>query len=144
MARNHGKKIKEKRIKFVILFNFIITVAEVSGGLLSGSLALISDALHNFSDTIAIFISYVAYLLGKKEVTYKKTYGYKRAEILAALFNSTVLIVISFFLFKEAVVRLKSPTYINRPAVPTRMGYQKARRPVSPKLRRNVGGLIRG
>lgn len=112
MAHTHGKKIKEKRVKFVILLNFIITVAEVFGGLLSGSLALISDALHNFSDTIAIFISYIAYLLGKKEVTYKKTYGYKRAEILAALFNSTVLIVISFFLFKEAVVRLKSPTYI--------------------------------
>lgn len=112
MAHVHGREIKEKRVKFVILLNFIITVTEVFGGLLSGSLALISDALHNFSDTTAIFISYIAYLLGKKEVTYKRTYGYKRAEILAALFNSTVLIIISFFLFKEAFQRLMSPTYI--------------------------------
>ncbi|MGB9720384.1 MAG: cation diffusion facilitator family transporter [bacterium] len=105
--------ISKKNVLFVILLNFIITIAEVIGGLLANSLALVSDALHNFSDGIAILISYLALRLSQRKSTVQKTFGYKRAEILAALFNSSVLIIIIFFLFKEAITRLFSPHPIN-------------------------------
>jgi cobalt-zinc-cadmium efflux system protein len=95
-----------------MLLNFLITIAEIIGGLVSGSLSLISDALHNFSDGIAIIITYIAMKLSKKPKTLKYTFGLKRAEILAAIINSSSLIVISFFLIKEAIDRLINPTPI--------------------------------
>ncbi|MCF8242568.1 MAG: cation diffusion facilitator family transporter [Melioribacteraceae bacterium] len=96
-----------------MLLNFIITAAEIIGGILSGSLALISDALHNFSDGISVIISYIAIRLTKKETTFKHTFGLKRAEILAAVINSSVLIVISVYLFYEAAKRFTDPSEIN-------------------------------
>ena len=98
-----------KRIVGAIILNFMICLAEVIGGLLSGSLALIADALHNFSDGMAILISYLARKIGMRAPDSKMTFGYKRAEILAALLNSSVIIVISFSLFKEAYLRFKNP-----------------------------------
>jgi len=95
-----------------MLLNFLITIAEIIGGIFSGSLSLISDALHNFSDGIAIIITYIAMKLGKKPKTLKYTFGLKRAEILAAIINSSTLIVISFFLIKEAIDKLINPTQI--------------------------------
>lgn len=92
-----------------MVLNFFITLAEFIGGLLSNSLALLSDALHNLSDTIAIFLSYLAFVFGNKKATEKKTFGYKRLEILAALFNAMVLIFISLYLFYEAYERLLNP-----------------------------------
>ncbi len=71
-----------------------------------------SDALHNFSDGISVIISFVAIKLGKRNNTLANTFGYKRAEILAALFNSSFLIAISFFLFKEAYLRIHNPQEI--------------------------------
>lgn len=105
--------INRKKILFVISLNFIITTAQVIGGLIANSLALVSDALHNFSDGIAILISYLALRLGERKSTAQKTFGYKRAEILAALFNSSVLIIVIVFLFREAITRLVSPRPIN-------------------------------
>jgi cobalt-zinc-cadmium efflux system protein len=95
------------------ILNFLITIAEVIGGILSGSLSLISDALHNFSDGIAIIISFIAIKLKQQANSYKHTFGLKRAEILAAVINSSVLIVISFYLFYEAINRLIIPETIN-------------------------------
>lgn len=92
-----------------ILLNFVITIAEFIGGILSNSLALLSDALHNLSDTFAIFISYLALIVGKKGSTRKNTFGYKRVEILAALLNAVILVVISLYLFYEAYQRLMAP-----------------------------------
>ncbi len=89
--------------------NFIITIAEIIGGLLSGSLALISDAMHNLTDGIAIIISYIALRLRKVKHSSKHTFGLKRAEIFAAVINSTVLFIISLFLFYEAVQRFFTP-----------------------------------
>ncbi len=103
---SHHRLINTRKIIFVILLNFFITLAEIFGGLLSNSLALISDALHNFSDGIAILISYFALRIGQRQRTIQKTFGYRRAEILAALFNSSVLIIVIFFLLKEAIARL--------------------------------------
>jgi cobalt-zinc-cadmium efflux system protein len=93
--------------------NLATTVAQIIGGILSGSLSLISDALHNLSDTIALVISLFAVRLSKRKNTEAQTFGYKRAEILAALFNACALVVVSVFLFKEAMVRFSHPHPIN-------------------------------
>ena len=113
MDSNHmNHHFREENLIITMVLNFIITLVEVIGGLLSGSLSLLSDALHNFSDGISIMVSFIALRLSKRENTLKNTFGYKRAEILAALFNSSFLIIISFFLFKEAYLRLQNPQNI--------------------------------
>ena len=105
--------VKGLRLLFVIILNFVITVAQIIGGLVSGSLSLISDALHNFSDGVSIIISYLAIKVSRKEKDTSKTFGYKRATILAALLNSSVLIVIAILLFKEAYDRFANPQMVN-------------------------------
>ncbi|MGE0021925.1 MAG: cation diffusion facilitator family transporter [Draconibacterium sp.] len=116
MAHNHshsdGSVTSEKNLFLTMGLNFIITIAEVIGGLVSGSLSLISDALHNFSDGIAIIISYIALRLSKKPNTARYTFGLKRAEIIAAIINASTLIIISFFLIKEAIERFSHPSPI--------------------------------
>lgn len=111
MAHSHGhhNEPNKKNLLISIVLNAVITLAEFIGGILSNSLALISDAVHNLSDTMAIVISYIAMLIGKKDSTAKNTFGYKRIEILAALFNAVVLIVISIYLFYEAYTRFINP-----------------------------------
>ncbi|NOQ27699.1 MAG: cation diffusion facilitator family transporter [Bacteroidales bacterium] len=99
----------KKNLLISIVLNAVITIAEFIGGVFSNSLALISDAAHNLSDTMAIIISYIAMIIGKKDSTAKNTFGYKRIEILAALFNAIVLIVISVYLFYEAYERFLNP-----------------------------------
>ncbi len=93
--------------------NFITTAVEVIGGLFSGSLSLLSDALHNLSDAVALVISFIAVRLSKRKNTEVQTFGYKRAEILAALFNACALVVVSFFLFKESIDRFFNPHPVN-------------------------------
>ncbi len=106
---HHHIEPNKTNLLFSVLLNAGITLAEFIGGILSNSLALISDAVHNLSDTMAIVISYVAMLIGKKDSTSKNTFGFKRIEILAALFNAVVLIVISVYLFFEAYKRFLNP-----------------------------------
>jgi len=96
-----------------ISLNLFITVFEFIGGIISGSLALISDALHNLTDTFALVISFIALQFSKRENTEKSTFGYKRAEVLAALFNASALVIASFFLFKEAFIRFIHPVAVN-------------------------------
>lgn len=105
--------MSETKLFFVVILNLIITFAEIIGGVFSGSLALISDALHNFSDSVAVITSLIAIRLGKRVADNKKTFGYKRAEILVALFNAAILIGISVFLFFEAFRSLIYPQKIN-------------------------------
>jgi len=108
-----GNQIMQKRLLLTILLNIIITVSQLIGGMISGSIALMSDAVHNLSDVIALGISYVAHKLAtQKEQTLDKTFGYKRAEIVAALINSTILIVLAFFLIYGAVQRFQNPRVI--------------------------------
>lgn len=97
------------KFRFVTLLNLIITLAEFVGGILSGSLALLSDAVHNLSDTVSIVISYIAHQLSKKQNDTKRTFGYKRAEVLAAFVNSASLMIICVFLIVEAVKRFYHP-----------------------------------
>ncbi len=97
MRHNH-KYLKGKKLGMSILLNILITVAQLIGGLISGSLSLLSDALHNFSDVISLFVSYIANLLSKNKYTVEKTFGYKRAEIVAAFINAATLIIIAIYL----------------------------------------------
>ncbi len=117
MSHNHSHhhpKLSGRNLLISIILNILITAAQIIGGILSGSLALISDAIHNLSDVISLIISYVANLLSnKKEQTLEKTFGYKRAEIIAAFINAATLIVIAFFLAIEAIKRFNNPQVIN-------------------------------
>ncbi len=111
---HHHNEVSGNRLKLTIILNVGITVSQLIGGIISGSTALISDALHNFSDVISLVISYIANLLAhRKEQTLDKTFGYKRAEIVAALINSTTLIVLAIFLIYEAIIRFIHPKEIH-------------------------------
>jgi cobalt-zinc-cadmium efflux system protein len=109
MRNNHSHSSTGIRLLITVLLNLFITVAEVIGGIISGSLALISDALHNFSDAISVIISYIAIKLKERDSSSKHTFGFKRAEILAAVINSSVLVIISIYLFYEAILRFQNP-----------------------------------
>lgn len=102
-----------RSLGITIVLNVIITAAQIAGGLISGSLALISDAIHNLSDGIAIFLAYMASVISHKERTSQSTFGYKRAEIIAAFINALVLIAISFYLMVEAVKRFFQPQEVD-------------------------------
>lgn len=116
MAHNHShhdNQLSGNRLLFSIVLNIIITAAQIIGGIISGSLALISDAVHNLSDVISLIISYIANTLSnKKKQTLHQTFGFKRAEIIAAFINSSTLIIIAVFLGVEAFKRLNNPNEI--------------------------------
>lgn len=97
------------RYFWVTLLNIIITIAEFIGGAISGSLALLSDAVHNLSDVGSIVLAFVANLISKRKRNTSKTFGYDRAEILAAFTNGIILIVISIYLFIEGIQRFSHP-----------------------------------
>ena len=109
----HRHPVNEKNLLVATFLNTVIALVELAGGILSGSLALFSDALHNLSDAFSTFIAYMATQIGKREANPKRTFGYKRIEILAALFNAVILIVISIFLLKEAWQRWHNPEPID-------------------------------
>ncbi len=114
MSQNHHHNhshhhISGKNIGITILLNIIITIAQMIGGAISGSVALLSDALHNFSDVISLLLSYFSNRLAKRKSTLKQTYGYKRAEILSAFINSATLIFIAIYLIIEAIDRFYNP-----------------------------------
>jgi cobalt-zinc-cadmium efflux system protein len=102
-------RIKANRLLWATLLNFSIAIVEVIGGIVSNSLSLLSDALHNVGDGLAVLLAYFANLIGKRPSNERKTFGYKRIEILAAFLNALFLIVISLFLFYEAILRLLHP-----------------------------------
>ena len=92
-----------------IFLNILITVGQIIGGLISGSVALLTDALHNFSDVVSLLLSYITNRIAKRESTTKQTFGFKRAEILSAFVNAAVLIGIAVFLIVEAAQRFFQP-----------------------------------
>ncbi|WP_338406969.1 cation diffusion facilitator family transporter [uncultured Flavobacterium sp.] len=111
MGNNHYHKneVQGKNLLFSIILNLVITVTQVIGGLISGSLALISDALHNFSDVLSLVFSYVAYKLSRKKASINQTFGYKRAELIAAFVNAMTLIIVALFLIYGATERFFNP-----------------------------------
>ena len=110
---HHHHALSGKNLFITIILNIIITLSQIIGGIMSGSLALLSDAMHNFSDVLALLIAYVANRLASRPNNESKTFGYKRAEILAALFNASVLIGIAIFLIIEAFHKFYHPEPIN-------------------------------
>jgi cobalt-zinc-cadmium efflux system protein len=102
----------QKYLGLSILLNAVITITQAIGGVLSGSLALLSDALHNFSDVISLIISFVANRYATKAASEEKTFGYKRAEIIAAFINAASLIILASFLIYESILRFITPELI--------------------------------
>ena len=111
MAHNHEHTARNLAITVVL--NGIITIGQFAGGIISGSLALISDALHNLSDVISVILAYLAHRIGMRPQTQKSTFGYKRAEILAAFINAISLIAISVYLLVEAGKRFLNPQEVD-------------------------------
>ncbi len=107
-----SSQVKGSRVLFSIILNLILTVAQLIGGIISGSLALISDTLHNFSDVVSLSISYSANKLIRREASYKRTFGYKRAEIMAAFINSSTIVIVAIYLIYEAIHRFIEPQEI--------------------------------
>ncbi|MFM1807660.1 MAG: hypothetical protein RLZZ242_385 [Bacteroidota bacterium] len=118
MSEHHGHaKLSGSKLLWTILLNISITLAQFIGGILSGSMALLSDAVHNLSDVISLVVSYVANRLARRKATTDKTFGYKRAEIIAAFINATSLILIAVWLIYESILRLLSPSEIEEVTV---------------------------
>ena len=103
-SHNHSHvHTNNKAISFIIIGLFM--VIEIVGGFIANSLALLSDGLHMFSDTVSLGVALVAFIYAEKNATSSKTFGYKRFEVLAALFNGVTLFVISIVIIVEAIKR---------------------------------------
>jgi len=102
----------DRRLLAAIAINMLLTLAQVLGGIISGSLALIADALHNFSDAASLLIAWVARRIGRQPADHFKTFGYKRAEVIAALINLVTLVLVGLYLIYEAVWRMFEPQVI--------------------------------
>jgi cobalt-zinc-cadmium efflux system protein len=116
MAHNHShdsEPLSDRRIVVAIALNLLLTVVEAVAGLMAGSLALLADALHNFSDCGSLIIALVARRIGRLPSDDRRTFGYRRAEIIGALINLTVLVVVGLYLVVEAVARFIRPQPID-------------------------------
>lgn len=105
----HYANHSQRNLLIATVLNFLIAAVEIIGGLVSNSLALLSDAVHNLSDAFAVLIAYLAGKIGNKQPDLRMTFGFKRAEILAALLNAIILIVVTVYLFYEAYRRFQEP-----------------------------------
>jgi len=101
------------RLLITLMLNFIIPVIQVIGGVYANSMALISDATHNFSDFTAVLISYLGYRIGQRGASAQHTFGYWRAEIMAALLNVAILVGASVYIVYEACQRLFNPETVS-------------------------------
>jgi len=110
--RIHKHNVEAKNLVISIFLNVIITLAQIVGGIVSGSLALISDALHNFSDVLSLVFSYVAHKLSRRKASINQTFGLKRAELIAAFVNAFTLVLVALYLIFEAVMRFFEPKEI--------------------------------
>jgi cobalt-zinc-cadmium efflux system protein len=102
----------DRKLGWAIAINMLLTLAQIIGGVLSGSLALIADALHNFSDAASLLIAWIARKIGRKPADHFKTFGYKRAEVIATLINLITLVIVGLYLIYEAVWRAFEPQII--------------------------------
>ena len=103
----------DARMAWAVVVNMVLTLAQVVGGLLSGSLALIADALHNFSDAISLIIAFFARKIARRPADESMSFGYGRAEVVAALVNYTTLVVLALYLIYEGILRMLEPQPIN-------------------------------
>ncbi len=110
-----SRDVLQKKFRIFILLSLFILIIEIAGGIFTNSLALLSDAGHVFVDLLAILLAYAALGISQKKPTNKFTYGYRRAEILAAVINGIILIFITIFIFYESYVRFLSSETIKGP-----------------------------
>ena len=103
----------DTRVAWAVVVNLALTVAQVIGGILSGSLAMIADAIHNLSDAFSLIIAFFARKIARRPADGKMTFGYGRAEVVAALINYTTLVVIGLYLVYEAVMRFLTPSGVD-------------------------------
>ncbi|MEX2306728.1 MAG: cation diffusion facilitator family transporter [Pirellulales bacterium] len=116
MAHDHphiDDYLSDRRLVLAVGLNLLLTVVEAIAGLLAGSLALLADALHNFSDCGSLIIALVARRIARLPSDERRTFGYRRAEIIGALINVTILIVVGLYLVIEAIARLFEPRPID-------------------------------
>lgn len=107
------KRATEKPLLYSIILNGLIVIVEMAGGFFSGSLALVSDAMHNFGDFVSLIISFIATRMMSWSGNSKKSYGYFRVEILAAFINSVLLVMTVVYIIYEALARFSHPSHIN-------------------------------
>jgi cobalt-zinc-cadmium efflux system protein len=125
MAHEHGIDSHQetadsfRRLKFTLAIVLVIMVAEVLGGIFSGSLALLGDAGHMLVDALALGLSLFAMTVARRPATATKTFGYHRVEILTALANGTILILVSGYIFYEAYQRFLEPSAVKTPLMLT-------------------------
>ncbi|WP_299561552.1 cation diffusion facilitator family transporter [uncultured Sulfitobacter sp.] len=103
----------DARVAVAVGINMLLTVAQIIGGVVSGSLSLIADALHNFSDAVSLIIAFVARKIARRPADARMTFGYGRIEAVAALINYTTLVVIGLYLIYEGVARMFEPSAIS-------------------------------
>ncbi len=108
---------KKQILQKVIVLNISLVIAEIVAGIYSGSMALVADAFHNLGDVLALFISLIAIIYGAKKANEFMTFGYIKAEIMAAFINSLFLIITMIFILVESINRFLNPTEINAPIV---------------------------
>jgi len=108
-----SREVQASKLLVATLLNLVITLVEIAGSMLSGSVALLSDAVHNLGDTFATFIAYLASRVGKRSADSRHSFGFRRIEILSALFNAVILLVTCVFLIREAWLRFQEPGEIN-------------------------------
>jgi cobalt-zinc-cadmium efflux system protein len=111
----HANHAAGRPLKITLGLVLVIMVAEIVGGVLSNSLALLSDAGHMLTDALALGLSLFAMNLARRPATATRTFGYHRAEIMAALANGTILVLVSAFIFDEAALRFSSPPTVKTP-----------------------------
>jgi cobalt-zinc-cadmium efflux system protein len=108
-GHDHGRAASRRALALALALTATYTVVEVVGGILTGSLALLADAVHMLSDNVALALALAAAWLAGRPETPARTYGYKRAEVLAALANGVALVALSIWIFYAAVRRLQDP-----------------------------------
>src|SRR5688572_23975928 len=110
---HHRTNSLSRKLILSSLATMIFLIVEIAIGVFSGSLALVGDALHNFTDSLALLLALFAVRLERRPATSEKSYGYQRAGVLAAFINAAALVGMTVFLFIEAVDRFKDPHPVN-------------------------------
>jgi len=105
----HADHLSGLPLVIALAINLLLTLVEAAGGIAAGSLALLSDALHNFSDCGSLLVALVAQRVARRPADERRTFGYRRAEVIGALINLTILIVISVYILGDAAWRLLQP-----------------------------------
>lgn len=103
----------DRRLLVAIAVNVLLTGAQVVGGVISGSLSLVADALHNLNDAASLGIALIARRIARRPADKVRTFGYRKAEVIGALINTTTLIIVGLYLVYEAFARFLNPEPID-------------------------------